>query len=135
MGAKTSKSFYNLEKDGITQGLLMTWLACRKKARWFLQGYSPKSVSMGLTFGTIVHGINEYAYASIHKGSLKTVPSSQLVRTYIKQVEAQWRLDNPRADKSSLENLELALLIAEATMPLYFDYWKKDLKEIKWSKG
>ncbi len=125
---------YSLEKDGITQGLLSTWQACRQKAKWYLEGWSLRSTSMGLTYGEVGHEVLEMAYEDIRTKHLKTIPSVQQIKTYISKVEKLWIADHPRCNAKSLEFLELSLLIAEATLPLYFEYWEKDLKEMHWEE-
>jgi hypothetical protein len=131
---KNEDKFYVIERDGVTQGLLGMFMNCRQKAKTFLKGYSTKSVSMGLTYGTIGHAILERAYSQILTSGNKKVPNNSDVKKHIQAIEKQWYIDNPRADKYTLQNLELSLLIAEQTLPLYFDYWKKDIKEIKWKQ-
>ena len=123
---------YSVETDGITQSLLGTFLQCRKKAKLSCEGWSSKYASMGLTYGTIGHAILEAVYTDVQSRKLKDVPTVQQIRKYVNHVEDIWNKENPRADKKALEYLQLSCLIAEATMPLYFEYWVKDLKEIKW---
>lgn len=123
---------YSLQKDGITQGLLSTWLQCRQKAKYSIEGWSSRYASMGLTYGTIGHAVLEKAYTDIQSKKITSIPSEEKIRYYISGIEKQWHAENPRADKKALEYLELSCLIAEATLPLYFEYWVKDLKEIKW---
>ena len=125
---------YSVEKDGVTQGLLSTFLQCRQKAKWYLQGYSSKFVGMGLIYGTIGHAVLEKIYTDIQSRIIRSTPSEQIVHKYIKKVENLWLKENPRANKKSLEYLELSCLIAESTLPLYFQYWAKDIKEMKWIK-
>ncbi len=122
--------FYALERDGITQGLLTMFQECRQKAKWFLEGWSAKSTSMGLTYGSIGHEVLERVYTQVQKTG--ATPSSGYVRTVITNVEKEWHAEHKRADKQTLEYVELSLLIAEATMPIYFEYWHKDAKEMKW---
>ena len=126
---KTSE-FYNIEKDGITQGLLSTWRNCRQLAWIYLQGYSQKSGSLALTFGTIVHAILERVYGDLQKGK-KSLPSRPELLAYIKLVEKDWEKENPRATKEELEQKEQCLLLVESIMPLYFQFWHKD-KFLKW---
>lgn len=125
---------YNIEKDGITQGLLANWMDCRVKALYFLQGWSPKSPNMALTYGSVVHEVIGNVYEDIMNKKLKDMPSKQQTMKYISRVEKLWIAENPRADKKTREFMELALLIAEATMPAYFDYWHKDIKDFKWQE-
>jgi hypothetical protein len=123
---------YSLEKVGLTQGMMVQWMQCRQKAKWFMENYSLKSTSMGLTYGTIGHAVLEKAYEDIRTKKFKGVPSSKQVKGYIEYVEKEWKAENTRVDARSMEFLELSLIIAEATIPLYFEYWKKDASEIQW---
>jgi len=123
---------YDIKTDGCTQGLLAQWLQCRQKARWFMTGYSVTSASMALTYGSIGHAVLELVYKDLHTKVLKESPSEAQVRNYVAKVETEWRKENVKADKKALEYLELSLMIAESTLPSYFKYWTKDLKEMKW---
>jgi len=127
-----STQFYVPSRDGITQGLIGSWMECKQKARIFLQGYSSKYTSMALTYGTIGHAVLESVYQDIQSGALSLFPLPEDIKHYITHVEKLWRKENPRADKSALEYLEHSLLLAEATLPKYFEYWSKDLKKMKW---
>jgi len=125
---------YDITVDGVTQGLTGMWLECRKKAFWWSKGYTPKAGSLALTYGGIGHAVLQLVYEDIQMRNLDKLPDTHMTKSYIHRVEKAWRKDNPRADKKSLEYLELSLLIAEATLPAYFRYWYKDLKEMKWQK-
>lgn len=126
-------TFYDIQKDGITQGLLGTWMDCREKARLFLKGYSSKSTSMGLTFGTIVHACLDGVYSDIQHGRLKRVPTEEEVKTYVAKAEQAWRTEHYTADPHALQHLEMALLLSEQVLPVYFEYWKRDLREVQWT--
>lgn len=123
--------FYDIERDGITQGLLGTWRQCREAAWLFLQGYSLRGTTMGLTFGNLIHAILDLVYSDIQNGKLKQLPEPKRIKTYIQKVEGIWEEENPRADKQTIEYKEHSFLLAEAIMPFYFQYWHKDLK-IDW---
>ena len=129
-------NFYDYKKDGITQGLFLTWMNCRQKARWFLDGWSSKYGNKeALTYGTIIHGILESVYDQIRLNKIKDIPSAQDIKNLTKIVEKKWLKENPKANKYALEDLDMSLLIAESTLPAYFRfYWKKDIKELKWRK-
>lgn len=128
------ENFYSIERDGITQGALASFLTCRFKARNYLMGWSPTGSSMSMTYGNVVHAVLEYAYEDVRLKKIKTLPSKQQTCRYIDRVEKEWHREHKMPDKKSLEHLELALLIAESTLPTYFEYWHKDLKELPWLK-
>ena len=129
-----SQTFYSIERDGITQSLLYTWLECRQKARFVIDGYSPKGASMGLIYGTIVHAVLEAIYTDMQRGEITAVPEKRYVHNQIAKIEKTWHKENTNADKKALEYLETSLLIAEATMPIYFQFWHKDLKQLQWER-
>ena len=129
----TEKPFYNIETDGITQGLLSTFLDCREKARLFLKGYSLKTTNMGLTFGSVVHNCLNQIYSDIQHKKLRSIPSQSEVKRYTAIAEKAWREEHKVAPPEALQHLEMALLLSEQVLPVYFEYWKKDLKEVQWT--
>jgi hypothetical protein len=122
-----AKTWYNIQTDGITQGLLNNFRTCRESTLLFLSGWSQKGSSMALTFGNIVHAVLELIYGDIQKGKLKSLPALKQVHGYILTVEKIWEKENPKADQKLLEMKEFAFLLAEAIMPIYFEFWHKDL--------
>jgi hypothetical protein len=129
---KKKKNFYNIEKHGITQSLLSMFLDCRQKTKFYLQGLESKFHRLPLIEGTIGHAILQLAYEDIMSGKLKAPPNLNQIKKYIEKVEKKWKMENPRPDKKAIEYLEYSFMTMEATLPAYFDYWKKDFKEIKW---
>jgi len=132
MKIKVKKKFYDIKKHGITQSLISKFLECRQAARYYLQGYESIYNRLPLTEGSIGHEVLQHAYEDIKTGKLKTIPSKQQVIKYTKRVEKQWLKENSRKDPRALEHVEYSLTTMEATLPAYFDFWRKDLKQIKW---
>ncbi len=126
------KKLYDIKRDGITQSLLSLFLECRQKARYYLDGWESPYYSQPLTDGTIGHGILEFAYNDIIKRKFKVNPNLKDIRKYSNQVEKLWYKEHPRPSQQGLECLEYSLALSEALLPIYFDYYKKDLKKIKW---
>jgi hypothetical protein len=87
---------------------------------------------MALTYGSIVHAALDMAYSDIRAGKLRTIPTEEQVKTYLKKVEKLWETENPKADVKALEQKETSLMLAEITLPPYFEFWRKDLKEMQW---
>lgn len=133
MKTKTEKKFYDYERDGITQGLLINWMTCRYKAKYFLEGWSSGKISSPLTYGTIIHGVLERVYGLIKDKKLKVVPDLKLIKKLTHQVEELWLEENPGASAKNREELDFCLLVAEATLPEYFKYWwREDFKKLQW---
>lgn len=126
--------FYDYERDGITQGMLGMWMQCREQARLFLQGYSKGGTTMGLTYGSVGHGVLEHAYENFRLGKNPGAPTDRQMSKYLIMTEKQWKLENPRPTRWALEDLEVALMFAKITLPVYFDYWKNDFKKKNWQK-
>ena len=107
---KKVKKFYDYTRDGTTQGLLGMWLECRQKARWFTQGYSSKGTSMALTYGSVGHGTLERGYENFRVGRISGIPSTQKINRYIREVEKQWRKENPKPSRLALQDLQTSYL-------------------------
>lgn len=127
-----NSKIYNLKRDGVTQGLLEKFQSCREKARLFLEGWSTKTESAAPVQGNLGHAVLEQAYEAIRVGKVKGVHTSQDVKKITSKIEQQWELEHPRPSKFQTETKEMAFAIVEATLPVYFDYWKKDLTKFKW---
>jgi len=129
------KKKYSVEKDGITQGLLQTWMSCRYKARFFLDGWRTVDTRMALIFGSLIHGINEAVYKKVRKGKTKHPPSTKKIKSITNKASKIWIKDNPRASKRAREMLAESVMIANILMPLYFERWEKDdFKEAVWQE-
>ncbi len=126
------KPFYNLEKDGLTQSLLSMFLMCRQKAKFYLEGWNSKWMSDALMFGSLCHGMLEYAYLDIVAKKLKGTPSERQVRKYGNMVEKQWLAENPKMNTRTLVQLDVSLALLEKILPRYFDFWSNDFKKIRW---
>jgi hypothetical protein len=88
---------------------------------------------MGIVFGAISHSLFQKVYEDVRAKILTGPPSEDYIRTHIKNIEMQWRKDNPKADDETLEKLEITCIIAEAVLPAYFRFWEKDFK-VKWNQ-
>lgn len=131
---KINSKIYILERDGVTQGLLEKFQMCREKARLFLEGWSSRGDSSALVQGNVGHAVLEHAYEAIRTGKMTELPTIGDVRKITKKIENQWHQERTRPGKGQLEMLETALALIEATIPAYFQYWKKDLKKFQWVK-
>ena len=125
-------TFYNPKRDGVTFSLLTKWKNCRERARLHLQGWSTARVTLSQIFGTIIHAILERIYGDIQLKRLKALPTAKYVARHLAAIEKEWRKENPKASTETLQDLEIALMMVEAIVPIYFKWWHKDLTTIKW---
>lgn len=126
-------TLYRPERDGVTNGLLGTWLACREKARLFLEGWTPMAHSFAITFGNVFHQMLEWVYDDVRNKKLQAIPGPKYLRRLDARVRDLWLDEHPAADAKATEFFELTMLIANAVVPLYFKYWfKTDFLKLRW---
>ena len=126
--------FYSPERDGVSQSLLGKWMACRQIARLDLQGWSSKTTPAAMLQGTIGHAVLQHVYEGQRKKEIGEIPSTEQFSKILKLVEKMWRAENPRISSTTAQDLEMALLLMRVTLPLYFEYWRKDDKKLIWEK-
>ena len=127
-----SKDRYDVEKDGVNASLLGRWLSCREYARLYLLGWTPKRISAGRVFGSICHDVLDAIYSRIQNGDLDRLPTSDEIRKEIAKFEKKFKKQNPRADDTTLQTLEMNIILAEAVMPVYFKFWHQDVAKMDW---
>jgi hypothetical protein len=120
--SKPNKALWKLE-DGITFSGLSKWMDCREQfsLQW-IDGLTPKKLSVPLEFGSVVH------YGLEHQLCGKSP------ETVIKTVTDQYRKHRSKSLNSSGEKdtLDLILGMAEVVFPHYCEYWHYDDRHINW---
>lgn len=138
MGKVVSNTWlsFDITKDGMTQGLWNKKAECMQKARWFLRGLSvaTERVSLPLMFGTVMHRVQQEAYNVLTRsGPTKKLPfTTSWVRDVLTELDKTFTQENPRAHAGHYLAFGTALEMAEALLPLYFEYWPADYKSCKW---
>lgn len=127
-----SKERYDPERDGVSPTILSVWKMCREKARLRLLGWTARRGTASQVFGTVVHAVLERVYGAIQSGKIGTIPSPKIVKQVCATVEQMWRRDNPKADATTLQDMEMVMLLTEAIMPIYFTFWHRDLTKMDW---
>lgn len=104
--------------DGVTQSMLTSWLACRVRARYMVEGYRSIRPREALNFGSLFHGLLQDAYEAIRAG--KSVPKfSKIVETVVSREAPALR---------NAENYEALLVKAAVLYNEYFKHWADDYK-------
>lgn len=109
--------------EGITYSGLSTWEACQEQfALKYIDGLSPKSISIPLEFGNITHFGLQYQW------------KFSSPQETIQNVTNQYRIWRSKTLLNNSEQDTLALLcgMADVTFPLYCEYWDADDKHIDW---
>jgi len=122
----SAEPFYDLERDGVTNGLLGTWKACRERAHLFLEGWVSHRHSFAMLYGTLFHAVLEQVSNDLRTRTLKGAPGDKYINRTLVRIHGQWLSENPHADAEALNDLELSMLIIAAVVPTYFKYWYKD---------
>lgn len=108
---------FSLEKVGMSQSLWKIWEGCNRHLLFVINGYEGRQKKEKYLFGEIVHDILDQAY---HQTK---VPDNEMVNDFIQN----YIVLNPElyltVDKQLIE-YELAK--AEATMTVYFEFYKDD---------
>ena len=123
---KIEPSFYDPARDGVTQGLLQTFLTCREKTRLFLNGWSGDGESFSLLYGGIAHHILRVAYSQAKEGKLGGPPSTEWMERRMRELEKIWRRDHPTPRQREEDMFHDALMKNQAIMPEYFKYYRSD---------
>lgn len=118
--------FYDMERDGVTSGLLGTWLSCQERARLFLEGWTSNQHSFSMTYGTFYHALLERVKEDIRHGTLKKMPSETYINMKLDEIRGIWIAENPLAKETVVADMELALMSIDVVAPQYFRYWFKD---------
>lgn len=123
---------YDIEKHGISQGLLTKFDHCRQDAKWWTQGLTRMGdPSLALSFGIITHAALELAYRDIQIGKLKKSPTQKRINKYLDSIEQTWKQENPRATADLNTILSTALGFAGSVLPTYFDLYPEDFS-VEW---
>lgn len=129
---KPGPAFYDPERDGVTFSLLSGWRQCREMARLNLRGVTSRGEGLALVYGTLVHAALQSVYESAKRKKFVGVPPKEFVLFTLKYLDDVFHKENPRASAQTLQHAEFSMLLAEATLPFYFQYWKKDFTDMTW---
>jgi RecB family exonuclease len=122
---------------GFTQSGLNCWMTCPEMFKLsYGLGYQTKGFSIPLEFGTLIHNILEYTYTDYSKyyirGEGKLFDPHAAVLKYTQDCDEAWRKEHPRATADMLQQWETLVGWAIALLPVYVEFWKKDLSEVRW---
>jgi hypothetical protein len=120
---------YDPKRDGVTQGLLGTFMACRRKAQLTLNRWSSMRLSMPLFFGTAFHYACEFHYE--HLTRRKPVPGKASVLFAERQARKELEQKTFVSEQDE-QNIELALSILEVQFPAYVAFYQKADAKLNW---
>ena len=121
---------YDPFRDGVSQGLLMTFMRCREEASNWLKGLEQLRSSSALQFGSMAHQILEEIY-----GKYEKPPSDLEVLKMIEKVRMDFvKEEGSRMSEDGLQNLEQNVAILTAVLPGYFRFYKSDFRKDYWAE-
>lgn len=125
-------AFYDPMRDGVTFSLMSGWRQCRELARLNLHGVTSRGTGLALVYGTLVHSALQFVYEAARRSMVQGVPSQEFVAKTLDGIDAIFKKENPRASADTLQYAEFSMLLANATLPFYFNYWKTDFSTTRW---
>ena len=117
--------YYDLEKDGVTQSLLSSFINCHQQCEYILNKWEMPKKKTALIFGGLFHFLIEHYLKALMDS--KPIPDfSELERMWIKSEGKEYYKEDP-------EETEKLLGFASALFPEYVKFWERDdTKRIKW---
>lgn len=116
-------SLWDLDKDGVTQSFLGAFEECPEQTSLrYIDGYTPKNISVPLEFGTVMH-------YCIERQFLESSPEHCAEK--ITSAYRKYRLPTLR-NTSEQDSLEFILSLVEVTFPEYCKYWSEDDQSMDW---
>lgn len=115
---------------GVSQGLLTTFMACRRKAEIQLQGWRKIRPGAALLFGVVGHAVLAEAFQTLKEPPTKDWLKARL-RQAVKDTAAEFE---GRLSADAVQNLENSAAILLVMLPYYFQKYKKDFGPASWVK-
>lgn len=122
--------FIDLERNGLTQSILLGFLRCRVFSKLSLEGWTPLKTGGALQYGTLAHNVLEKVYGATDSG----FPEENFIHRTIESCSNSWIKENGgRLGKEEMEQIEMNCALLDAVLPEYFKFWKdEDFKKINW---
>ncbi len=118
--------------DGISYTLLSTWLTCRMKATYMVQGWERKGFQKSYLFGTIVHAALEHTYRWARKQGTEVDPLDA-TKEASHAIQTMRKPHLKRASSAEIADfVELCLGKADTVLGHYFYTYPQDLMPKTW---
>lgn len=132
---KPVEGLWNLDRDGVTQSMLTTFMTCKEKFRLsYIEGWRPAKVGTApMEFGNCIHEILDMVYSASKEYDPQDF-SEQIdvaVKNACNEFEAE-KYERLTVDGNDWDTLSENVGIAEVLLPQYFRYWKDDWAAVQW---
>ena len=121
---------YEFARDGITQSLMGSFMACRVLCKWKLQRWTTTKIAGPMLYGNLFHAAQLHFYDNMTKTKAKEINPYDSV----KFAERDQRKANKKMvwNSDDEQTFEIAVAMLEVMFPAYvYHYAKKDSK-LKW---
>jgi len=105
-------------EDGVTQSLLTTFLACRRRCQYVLEGWESISPRDPLIFGSFFHGLMEHLYNHASHG--------EAAPRFV-DYETTWHKECGHLIHDP-QKFEAFMAMGEALYEEYIEYWEDDFE-------
>jgi hypothetical protein len=126
---------WNIERDGLTQSMISTFLTCKEKFRLsYIEGWRPAKVSTApMEFGNCIHEILDMIYSASkeYEPGYFAEEIYTAVKNSCKEYEEE-KYERLSHDGNDWDTLSENVGIAEVLLPQYFNYWKEDWEHVEW---
>lgn len=122
--------FWDLYRDGLTQGLLGRFLGCPERHRLaMVEGLSKIRTGGALAFGSLFHEVLD-----VVARSHETAPTPGKILEIVSSIEKRDRdkLVKMAANAQQLQELEENFGLAEVVLQEYFVRWRQDFETKRW---
>ncbi len=119
---------YKLE-DGISQSMLMSFLGCRQRMQYQLDGWESVGTKDSLRFGSYVHWTLEHLYKAVSANVITRRTAVAYLETHL---NPRWRKHNKSAGPKEMQGVEMDILQWSACFPHYVACYPEDFKKGKW---
>lgn len=122
----TEPSFWKFWTHGVTASMMGVYFDCHEQMRLeYVEGWSPRSESFALAFGTCVHWILENFYADRSEYA-KYPPDDDTIERMMDRYTEYWNATHPSPSQEQCRQLEEVCGYAENALPGYFDRFGGD---------
>ena len=124
---KPQAQTYNHKIHGVSQSILTTYMACRKKSELKLAGWRPVRMGKAMVFGILAHDVIGEAFSE-----LSEPPSLAWVQKKLREAMAKVAAENGRMSAESLEEMNHSAAVLAGILPLYFQNYASEFDKANW---
>lgn len=128
MKLKREMQHYDHKVDGVSQSILTTFMACKKKSELKLQGWRHIKPGAAMVFGILAHDVIGEAFSQF-----STLPPVTWVRNALKlAVDKVTQEHEGRLSVEATDAMNHSAAVLLGVLPLYFEHYKSEFDKSNW---